>query len=634
MLWIPVFPLIGFFLNLLLGKRISKLGTCLIANLAVFLSFIWSLVWFFKIHDYPEQRITLLFFDWITVGQFRMPVEFVLDPLSGTMLLIITGIGSLIHIYSAGYMWEDKGIARYFSYLNLFIFFMTLLVLASNLPLLFVGWEGVGLCSYLLIGFYFNEETASAAGLKAFLYNRIGDVGVLIGMMILFTFFQTLNFAELLQKINGYPVQTSWGLLTLATMMLFIGCMGKSAQVPLFLWLPDAMAGPTPVSALIHAATMVTSGIYLVCRLAPLFSITPITLSFIAWIGVTTALVAASIGVFQRDIKKILAYSTVSQLGFMFLALGVGGFSAGFFHVFTHAWFKALLFLGAGSVIHALHHQQDIFLMGGLRKKLPITFVCMAIGTLCLIGFPGTSGFASKDEILYVAYLSDPLLWGLAVLAAMMTSFYMVRLMTLTFGGTSRDSHAFELAHEGPYSLTTPLVVLALGALLAVKLGWPAAFGGDNLMAHWIEPSLHYGQSLVPADDHGSHSLALKLAAISTALGLLSASGAYLMYRRGNTIEVNFAIKWNNIYRWISDKYYLDSYIDRFLILPFMGIGKALWKGMDVILIDGLGVNFPGALVRVAGDLGSSIQTGRVRNYTLLSVLGLLGMMLYFVWGS
>ena len=392
---IPLLPLLGFVVIGLFGKRLGKPAVSIVAVGLVTLSFLLAATAFAH-----GGRLAVDYAEWMAVGDLKVPFGLVFDPLSGMMALVITGIGALIHLYSVGYMAHEEGYARYFAYLNLFVFFMLTLVLGSSLPLLFVGWEGVGLCSYLLIGFYFETEVASAAGLKAFLTNRVGDLGMAIGMMVLFAFFGTLTVSDILTQVGRLSPEAGFGILTFATLMLFVGATGKSAQLPLYIWLPDAMAGPTPVSALIHAATMVTAGIFMVCRLAPLFQLTPITLTVIAWVGGATALFAATIGLLQRDIKKVLAYSTVSQLGYMFLGLGAGGFAAGFFHLFTHAWFKALLFLGAGSVIMAMHHEQDLFKMGGLKAKLPVTFWTMAIATLCIIGFPGTSGFASKDEIL------------------------------------------------------------------------------------------------------------------------------------------------------------------------------------------------------------------------------------------
>ncbi len=630
---IPLIPLLGFLLNGLIGHRLPRFIVNLIACSTIATSFLLSCIWFIRVLESPENRIDLFFGQWFQVGNLNIPLGFVLDALSSVMLLVITGIGLLIHIYSVGYMHHEKGTSRYFAYLNLFVFFMTLLVLSSSLPLLFVGWEGVGLCSYLLIGYYYQTDEAPRAGLKAFLYNRVGDVGVLIGMMTLFAVFKTLTLSDLLKQIPQLGVETHFGLITLATLMLFIGCTGKSAQIPLYLWLPDAMAGPTPVSALIHAATMVTSGVYLICRLAPLFSLTPITLNLIAWIGVATALFAATMALFQRDIKKVLAYSTVSQLGFMFLGLGVSGFSAGFFHVFTHAWFKALLFLGAGSVILALHHEQDLFEMGGLRKKLPITFFTMLIGALCLMGFPGTSGFASKDEILYLAYLHSPALWSFGVLAALCTAFYITRLMVLVFAGKPRHLERFSHAHESPQWMTVPLILLSLGSLLSVVIGWPESFGGHNTIATWLASAFTFGQNVQPEAHSSDHTLALQLAFLSTTLSLISAGVAWRLYSGGLIWEKRFEQKYSRTYQMIREKYFVDQGVKALIVTPFFVMGKVFWKLGDVIVIDGIGVNLPGAITRLIGDLGSHLQTGRLRNYTLFSMLGLLGLLILLFAG-
>jgi NADH-quinone oxidoreductase subunit L len=521
-------------------------------------------------------------------------------------------------------MWEEEGYARYFCYLNLFVFFMLLLVLGSSLPLLFVGWEGVGLCSYLLIGYYFDTEVASAAGLKAFLFNRVGDLGMTMGMMALFAAFGTLTIGEILTQAGRLGPEAGFGVLTFATLMMFVGATGKSAQIPLYLWLPDAMAGPTPVSALIHAATMVTAGIYLICRLAPLFLLTPITLTAVAWVGGATALFAASIGLFQRDIKKVLAYSTVSQLGYMFLGLGSAGFAAGFLHLFTHAWFKALLFLGAGSVIHGMHHQQDLFRMGGLRSKMPVTFWTMVIATLCIMGFPGTSGFFSKDEILALAFAKSPWLYAMGLLGAACTAFYMWRLMALAFWGEPRDAHAFDHAHESPGTMTAPLVVLAAGALLAGLLGLPRIWGGSFAIEGWLEPALTFGRgaALAPAAEHGGAGLAWGLMALSTAVALASGFAGFRIYRRGPAAEEAFAGRHPALYRVLANKYYVDEAVEACILAPARWGGHCLWKAFDVIVIDGLGVNLPGALTRAAGDLTTQVQTGRVRNYALGMAIG------------
>ncbi len=633
---IPILPLLGSVFNGLFGRRAGKRVVSAVAVGTVAASFLVALAAFFAMKAAPGHRLELVYGTWMSAGTLSVPFGLTFDPLSGTMMLVVTGIGALIHLYSVGYMWEDEGYARYFCYLNLFVFFMLTLVLGSSLPLLFVGWEGVGLCSYLLIGYYFETDYAPAAGLKAFLMNRVGDLGVAIGMMALFAHFGTLTVGDMLTQAGRLHPEVGFGVLTFATLMLFVGATGKSAQIPLYLWLPDAMAGPTPVSALIHAATMVTAGIFMVCRLAPLFVLAPITTGAIAWIGAATALFAATIGLVQRDIKKVLAYSTVSQLGYMFLGLGAAasvsgaaGFAAGFFHVFTHAWFKALLFLGAGSVIHALHHEQDLFKMGGLRSKTPITFWTMFIATLCIMGFPGTSGFASKDEILYLAYLKSPLLWGLGVVGACCTSFYMWRLMALAFWGEPRDPHAFEHAHESPKAMTIPLMVLAAGSLLAVVLGWPKAFGGDFRIEGWLAPALTYGQQGL--HEHAHEGNPVLLAAISTFLGLGSGLLGWSLYKDGTEKAERLSGKFAGIHTLLLNKYFVDELVEGYLLRPLRALAEGLWKVVDVIVIDGLGVLAPGALTRLAGDLLALFQTGRLRNYAFSMGLGVLALLYIFL---
>jgi NADH-quinone oxidoreductase subunit L len=625
---IPLLPLFGAALIGLAGKRIGKYGVAILGVGLVAASFALALSAFFAMQVAPGCRIELTSFEWMAVDTLRVPMGLVFDPLSCIMALVVSGIGALIHLYSVGYMWEDEGFARYFAYLNLFVFFMLTLVLGSSLPLLFVGWEGVGLCSYLLIGFYYETDYAPAAGLKAFLTNRVGDLGMAIGMMALFAHFGTLTVGELLLRSGHLSPEVGFGVITFATLMMFVGATGKSAQLPLYVWLPDAMAGPTPVSALIHAATMVTAGIFLICRLAPLFQLAPITLTTIAWVGGATALFAATIGLCQRDIKKVLAYSTVSQLGYMFLGLGAAGFAAGFFHVFTHAWFKALLFLGAGSVIHALH-EQDLFKMGGLKNKLPITFWTMLIATFAIMGFPGFSGFFSKDEILYLAYLKSPVLWGMGLVGACLTSFYMWRLMALTFWGEPRDPHAYAHAHESPWTMAAPLVVLATGSLLAGWWGVPEAFGGHFAVGKFLAPSLTYGQV------HAAHSVhqgpAMLLAVVSTSLAIAAGLWGFFSYKDGLALAEARAAKWPGLHRWVENKYYVDEGLERFLLGPTRWLGNLLWKLFDVIFIDGIGVNLPGALARLAGDFVAFFQTGRVRNYTLAMTMGVLALLWIFL---
>jgi len=465
---------------------------------------------------------------------------------------------------------------------------------------------------------------AAAAGLKAFLFNRVGDLGMTMGMMALFASFGTLTVGEILTRAGQLSPEAGFGVLTFATLMMFVGATGKSAQIPLYLWLPDAMAGPTPVSALIHAATMVTAGIYLICRLSPLFLLTPITLTAVAWVGGSTALFAAAIGLFQRDIKKVLAYSTVSQLGYMFLGLGSAGFAAGFLHLFTHAWFKALLFLGAGSVIHGMHHQHDLFRMGGLRSKMPITFWTMLVATLCIMGFPGTSGFFSKDEILYLAFQKSPALYAMGLLGAACTAFYMWRLMALAFWGEPRDRHAFDHAQESPATMTAPLVILAIGALLAGLLGLPRIWGGSFAIEGWLEPALTFGRSglVVPNPEHGSAALAWSLMALSTTVALAAGFLGWNVYRRGTAAEEAFSSRFPVLYRVLSNKFYVDEAVEALILGPARWGGHFLWKAFDVVIIDGIGVNLPGAFTRVGGDLAAQAQTGRVRNYALGMAIG------------
>jgi len=542
LIWlIPLLPGLGAAVNGLVGIRFfSKRTAGLVANATMAAALALSIYAFWQLLGLPgeEREHTVRIATWMssmplalsngTIGNFSVPWGFRLDPLSGMMILVVTGIGFLIHVYSIGYMHgEPRGsYARFFAYLNLFVFFMLMLVLGDNFVVMFVGWEGVGLCSYLLIGYWYEKKSASDAGKKAFIVNRIGDWGFILGMFLIFATFGTLDFREVANAAGPMGVEAAgFGTLSLITLLLFIGAVGKSAQIPLYVWLPDAMEGPTPVSALIHAATMVTAGVYMVGRNAVLFEHAPMTMQVVAIIGVATAFMAATIGLVQNDIKRVLAYSTVSQLGFMFLAMGVGAFAAGAFHLVTHAFFKALLFLCSGSVIHAMAGQQDMRHMGGLKKYLPVTYVTMLIGTLAIAGIPPLSGFFSKDEILYRTFLNNKVLWGFAVVTALMTAFYMFRLMSMTFFGAyhgpawehaggrgshgdAHDAHAshdghgdaghavaghgeggWHGPHESPTSMTVPLQVLAVGAALAGFLGIPAALGGGNAIEHFLAPS-------------------------------------------------------------------------------------------------------------------------------------------------
>jgi NADH-quinone oxidoreductase subunit L len=505
---IPLLPFIGFLINAFFGRRLSKTVAAWVACLAMSGSFAVGSVAIWRLLGMaPESRgIEQILFDWIVSGSLQVPVAFRLDPLSALMVAVVTGVGFLIHVYSVAYMDEESGseYARYFSYLNLFASFMLVLVLASNFLVMFVGWEGVGLCSYLLIGFWYHKNTAADAGNKAFIVNRVGDFGFLLGILLIFTQFGTLDFQQVAGLVARFAPEAGFGTLSLIALLLFVGATGKSAQIPLYVWLPDAMEGPTPVSALIHAATMVTAGVYMIGRNAVLYSHAPEVLTIVALIGLATAMLSATIGLVQNDIKRVLAYSTISQLGYMFLAMGVGAYAAGIFHLFTHAFFKALLFLASGAVIHALAGEQDLRRMGGLRNQLPITYWTFLIGALAIAGVPGLSGFFSKDEILYRVYAAGhPWLWLLASATALLTGVYMFRIVFLVFhgerapvpppeandaaahGGSGHGAHL----HDAPRAMAVALVLLAVGAVVAGYVGVPAALGGTNRIERFLEPS-------------------------------------------------------------------------------------------------------------------------------------------------
>jgi NADH-quinone oxidoreductase subunit L len=542
------------------------------------------------------------------------------------MILVITGVGSLIHLFSIGYMHHDKGVAKYFSYLNLFIFNMLLLVLGDSLLTMFVGWEGVGLCSYLLIGFWFSDEAKAAAGMKAFITNRVGDAAFLLGMFILFTSFGTLNFHEL-NALAPTTMEASWlGAATLGTLMLFIGATGKSAQIPLYVWLPDAMAGPTPVSALIHAATMVTAGVYMIVRLNPMFLAAPNTMMVIAIIGAATAVFAATIGMTQWDIKKVLAYSTVSQLGYMFLACGVGAFGSAMFHLMTHAFFKALMFLGSGSVIHAMHEEQDIRKMGGLRKYMPITHLTFVMGWLAIIGMPPFAGFFSKDDILANAFNSPfghPLLWAAGVLGAVLTAFYMTRLMALTFWGKSRVSHDVH-PHESPALMTIPLIVLGILSVIGGWIGVPHVIGEvlggvPNVWEHWLHPVIRE----IPDVHEMEISTEWLLMGLSVGLAAISAFVAYQFYVNKPEAPKKFTEAIKPVYELIYKKYLVDELYFGTIINPLVRLSKNIWYYVDVNLIDKC-TYWMGDLIKGGGSLVRSLQTGNLQQYAMYIGLGVV----------
>ena len=623
----------------------------LIAPGVVGAAFVVALLCVLSLASRPADGRTFvqILFPWIQAGSLLVPAALQLDPLSSVMALVVTGVGFLIHVYSVGYMSHERAFARYFVYLNLFMFAMLTLVLANNYLLMFVGWEGVGLCSYLLIGFWYEKQSASDAGKKAFVANRIGDFGVLLAMFLVFWTFGSLSYTEVFAKVpllRESGVLTT-GLATAITLLLFLGATGKSAQIPLYVWLPDAMEGPTPVSALIHAATMVTAGVYMVARSSALFLLAPDTMMVVAVIGAITAIFSATIGICQTDIKRVLAYSTVSQLGYMFLACGVGAFTAGIFHLVTHAFFKALLFLGSGSVIHALSGEQDMRKMGGLRKYVPVTFFTMFAATLAIAGIPGLSGFFSKDEILWQAFSSphgSPVLWGVAAAAAGITAFYMFRLVFLTFFGDSRmDPEVEKHAHESPWTMTVPLSILAVLSVAGGWVGIPAVLGGSNFFEHWLAPVFHPvaaagAHGAAAAGAHGAQGavhhpvvLEIGLMALSVAIALCGIGLAYFLYRVRTGKPDEIAARWPNLYDVVYHKYYIDEFYEWAVIRRIVNFSTGLWQMFDALFIDGI-VNGAAALVRAAGERVRRLQGGVVGGYAFSLLAGavlLVGYILY-----
>ena len=614
---IPLFPLLGFIIAALLNRKLSKNTVAYIACVSVLFSFIGTLMVFFNLVNH-HSAYEIKVFDWIQAGSFNASLTFLIDPLSSVFLLVITGIGFLIHLFSVGYMINDDGFRRFFAYLNLFIFFMLLLVMGNNLLVTFIGWEGVGFCSFMLIGFWYKENKNNDAAKKAFVMNRIGDLGFLIAICLIFINYNSLNYTTFLTAGN-ISIDSP---ITLITICLFIGAMGKSAQIPLFTWLPDAMAGPTPVSALIHAATMVTAGIYMIARTNILFSMAPDTMMFIAYIGIATALLGASIGLFQNDIKKVLAYSTVSQLGLMFLALGVGAYTAAVFHVVTHAFFKALLFLGSGSVIHGMGGEQDIRKMGGLKKHMPTTYITFLIGTIAISGIPPLAGFFSKDQILAEVFAQNKVLFILGMIASLMTVFYMFRLLFLTFFGKFRGTHEQEHhLHESPKSMTIPLVVLAILAVVAGFIGFPHALGEamhiHNWFDHFLSPII--GESL----NHISLNTEIGLMLVTTVLIIIVVLIAKNVFITKETLPVAENAKLSPLKNLVYHKFYVDEVYDKFLSKPFVAISEFLNKVIDNQLVDGI-VNGFGKITIVAGQNLRLLQSGNIGFYIFAIVSALI----------
>jgi NADH-quinone oxidoreductase subunit L len=569
----------------------------------------------------PEARaVKHVLFDWLAVGRFHVEAALLFDPLSLVMALMVTGVGFLIHVYSIGYMHDDPDYVRYFAYLNLFMFMMLTLVLGANYLLLYVGWEGVGLCSYLLIGFWYTRDSAVNAGKKAFIVNRIGDFGFALALMLLFWQVGSLDYGKV---FLAAPHVFAFGgaVITTICLLLFLGATGKSAQIPLHVWLPDAMEGPTPVSALIHAATMVTAGVYMVARSATLFVLSPQALAVVAGIGAATALFAATIALAQKDIKRVLAYSTVSQLGYMFVACGVGFFTAGIFHLVTHAFFKALLFLGAGSVIHGLSGEQDMRRMGGLAGAMPHTHRVMLIATLTIAGVFPLAGFVSKDAILWGAFAGpfhSRVIWTVGALVAMLTAFYMFRLYYLTFHGERRwgtDVHA----HESPRVMTVPLYVLAFLSVVGGAIGWPHVLGGNDWLHHFLEPVW----PPLPEGAHAAASTELLLMALALGLALGGLAAARYLYRLHPEKATALAERWSGLKRLLENKYWVDEMYDALIVRPLVVTSKWLWRICDVRGIDGL-ANGLAALALGLGAWVRRVQTGTVRNYILLFTVGVV----------
>jgi NADH-quinone oxidoreductase subunit L len=632
---IPALPLAGFLLNAGIGRRLSKRASGSVAVGAMIGSLGVSLAAVSAMLGRRSEEVEQQMFAWITSGDFQAAVALRLDPLSALMILVVTLVGTLIHVYSTAYMHAESeaGYARYFSYLNLFAAFMLLLVLGANFLMMFVGWEGVGLSSYLLIGFWHERRAAAAAGKKAFIVNRVGDAGFVLGVLLVVAEFGTVDFQQVARSLASVQPEAGFGPLSLMTLLLFVGAAGKSAQIPLHVWLPDAMEGPTPVSALIHAATMVTAGVYMIARNAVLFSHAPLTLALVAGVGLTTAFVAGTIGLVQNDIKRVLAYSTVSQLGYMFLALGVGAYAAGIFHLLTHAFFKALLFLGAGALIHALAGEQDLRRMGGLRSELPLTYWTFVIGALALVGVPGFAGFFSKDEILFRTYASGhTFLWAAGLVTALLTAVYTFRVVFLAFHGArvvpEEEAGTAGHLHDAPRPMAFALVLLAAGSVAAGYLGLPHALGGSNRLEGFLAPSL--------AVDHGaaagSEGIELALMGLS---GLAALSGIGLAFvlvanarGAGGRTDGRFA----TVRSILVKKYFFDDLYDALIVGPIRLVSeRILWRGVDVRAVDGA-VNLVGRSTIHLAERLRRMQTGSVRSYAASLLLGVVLVLGYYLW--
>jgi len=639
LIYLTVFlPLLGFLIIGIFGSKIKSekfIGT--LGSSTIGISFLITLLAFFETLSLPieNRKFIITLFTWLKVGGLDVRFSYLVDQLSLVMALIVTGVGFIIHVYSIGYMHGDKGFWRFFAYLNLFIFAMMNLILADNFVLLFLGWEGVGLCSYLLIGFWydrkFENSTTADAAKKAFIVNRIGDFGFLLGMFLIFLTFGSLNFEEVFSRANIFSVSTAtFGFIAL---FLFIGATGKSAQIPLYVWLPDAMAGPTPVSALIHAATMVTAGVYMVARCSIIFASAPQIMMIIAIIGLFTALFAASIGLVQNDIKKVLAYSTVSQLGYMFLAMGVGAFTAGIFHLMTHAFFKALLFLGAGSVIHSMHEEQDIQKYGGLKKYMPITSITFLIAALAISGIPPLSGFFSKDEILWYSFTNNGFLfWLIGVLTAVLTAFYMFRLYFLTFEGQERFGHD-KHPHESPKVMTYPLIILAVLSVIGGFIGIPEVFSGEhgNQFHNWLSPIFVDAERKLLKFGFHTHLEEIILMVLSVILALGSILFARYVYLKSPQVADNLSDKFSRVYKILWNKYYVDELYEKLFVNPVVNLSRnVFWKFTDGKIIDGL-IHSIAKLIDLFASIFRKFQTGLAQFYALIMVFGIAITLLWII---
>ncbi len=654
LIWlIPAFPAIGFLINGLLGIRFPKTLTAWVACLSVIASFAVSATIFVQfLQMAPESRVfEKTVFDWIVSGDFKTTIGFRIDALSIIMCLIVSGVGSLIHIYSVGYMHDDPGFRRYFCYLNLFVFMMLTLVTGDNVLLMFVGWEGVGLCSYLLIGFWYEKDSAANAGKKAFIVNRIGDFGFLLGLFTLVGYLGsqgiwTLKFSEL--QANVHLIGP--GLATIITLLFFVGATGKSAQIPLYVWLPDAMEGPTPVSSLIHAATMVTAGVYMIARLNFLYVLAPTTLLVVTIVGLATAFFAATIGTAQYDIKRVLAYSTVSQLGYMFVGVGAGAYAAGIFHLMTHAFFKGLLFLAAGSVMHAMSGELDMRKMGGLRKKTPVTYWTTFIACLAIAGVPGFSGFFSKDEILWMAFSKYDSIWFwfIGVITAGMTAFYMFRMFFSTFHGECRaDEEIKHHIHESPRIMTVPLMILAVLSLIGGYVGVPALLGGSNHIEKWLEPV--FGHHAAPATAHAGgfniistafassggaegagHAIEMQLMIGAVIIGLLGIFIAWLFYVKNPNLPKKFVEKFHGLFTLVHNKYFIDELYGFIFVRGLFKLGRFCKDFFDEMIIDGI-VNGIASLLAGVGGIIRKVQTGMVQGYAFAVILGAIVVIGYLI---